>query len=112
MKKVERSTEYRVSERVVIAKGDLFKATGGPYWKSPTGEKTPLKAYGPFRFIAHTRRGVCECIEAYDKHGQFVVLHIAGRRKRIDGCLVARPYVITGKKRPQSQRLANKGRAR
>lgn len=110
--KTIRSDEYRVSQRVVLSPGDVFRATGGPYWKCATGEKVSLKARGPYRFVAHTQRGSCECIEALDKNGQHCVLHVAGRRRRIDGCLVPRPYRITGKKRPQSTRLANRRTAR
>lgn len=110
--KTIRSDSYRVSERVLLTEGDVFRASGGPYWKTASGEKVSLKARGPYRFVAHTKRGVCECIEALDKDGQHCVLHVAGRRRRIDGCLVARPYVITGKKRVQSQRLANSRKSR
>lgn len=110
--KIIRSETYRVSERVVLSPGDVFRASGGPYWKTGNGEKVSLKARGPYRFVAHTKRGTCECIEAYDKDGQHCVLHVAGRRRRIDGCLVTRPYVITGKKRPQSTRLANSRKTR
>lgn len=98
--KTVREDSYRVSERVMLTRGDRFKATGGPYWKSKDGTKTPLKSYGPYVFQSHVTRGAVEWIECLDKDGCFAVLHIAGRRKRIDGSLVARPYTITGKKRP------------
>lgn len=110
--KTIRSETYRVSERVVLSPGDVFRATGGPFWKTAAGEKIPLKARGPYRFVAHTQRGTCQCIEALDKEGNHCVLHVAGRRRRIDGSLVTRPYVITGKKRVQSQRLANSRKSR
>lgn len=110
--KTIRSETYRVSERVVLSPGDVFRAKGGPFWKTATGDKVPLNARGPFRFQAHTKRGTCECIEALDREGNFCVLHVAGRRRRIDGSLVARPYVVTGKKRPQLARLANRKKSR
>jgi hypothetical protein len=94
-----RTDSYRVSERVLISRGDKFKATGGPYWKSKDGTKVSLKSYGPYTFHSHVKRGAIEWIECLDKDGCFAVLHIAGRRRRIDGSLVARPYRVTGKKR-------------
>jgi hypothetical protein len=97
--KTVRTDSYRVSERVLISRGDRFTATGGPYWKSSDGSKLPLKSYGPYTFHAHVKRGAVEWIECLDKDGAFAVLHVAGRRKRIDGSLVARPYKIGSKKR-------------
>ena len=92
--------EYRVSERVVLRVGDTFKAKGGPYWKSPDGTKHALSAKGPFVFLKHCQQRSCEWIEARDKEGNHCILHVAGRRRRIDGSLVPRPYTVTGKKRP------------
>jgi len=107
VKKTLSTTVYRVSERVTLAYGDKFKATGGPYWKLADGTKVSLKSYGPYTFHRHCVRGSLEWIEALDKNGNFTVLHVAGRRKRVDARIVARPYRITGKKR-QSQRLDNR----
>jgi hypothetical protein len=47
-------------------------------------------------------RGAIQWIECLDKDGAFAVLHIAGKRKKIDGSLVARPYKIIGKKRKKA----------
>lgn len=102
--KVVVSYEYRVSERVVLHAGDTFRASGGPYWKSPTGEKYPLSHKGPFTFLSHHKRRNTEWIEANDKEGSHCVLHVSGRRKRIDGCLVPKPYRVIGKKRPAKKR--------
>ena len=98
-------TEYRLSERVTIKAGDRFRASGGPYWKSFDGTKHSLSAKGPFTFLLHCKRNSVEWIEARDKDGNHAVLHIAGRRKKIDGCLVPRPYTVLGKKRPLATRL-------
>lgn len=106
------SDSYRVSERVVLSPGDLFRASGGPYWKGSGGTSISLKSYGPYKFLQHCKRGAVEWIEARDKEGAFCVLHVAGRRKRIDGSLVPRPYKIIGKKRAQLQRLDNRKRGR
>lgn len=98
MKTVKEDT-YRVSQRVLITRGDRFTATGGPYWRAKDGTKVPLKSYGPYTFHSYVRRGAIEWIECLDKDNCFAVLHIAGRRRRIDGSLVARPYKIGAKKR-------------
>jgi hypothetical protein len=94
-----KTDSYRVSERVLIQRGDKFRATGGPYWKGSDGTKVSLTARGPYTFHSHVKRGAVEWIEALDRDGAFAVLHVAGRRKRIDGSLVARPYKVIGKKR-------------
>jgi hypothetical protein len=98
-KTIEYADEFRVSQRVTLKPGDLFRVKGGPYWKSATGEKLSLASKGPFRFVRHCRRGSTEWIESLDKFGAFAPLHIAGSRRRIDSRLVARPYVVVGKKR-------------
>lgn len=99
MRNIIVSESYRVSQRVVVNRGDKFKATGGPYWKLASGEKIPLTSKGPYTFHQHCQRGSTEWIECLDRNGAFAVLHLAGRRKRIDVSLVPRPYRITGKKR-------------
>jgi hypothetical protein len=105
------SDSYRVSERVSLLYGDKFRATGGPYWLTSDGEKIALKSYGPYTFHRHCKRGSIEWIEALDKNGNFSVLHIAGRRAKVDASLVPRPYRVTGKKRRQLKRLDNRERA-
>jgi len=98
--KLVKTDFYRVSDRVLITRGDRFRATGGPYWKGSDGTKVSLRSKGPYTFHAHVKKGAVEWIECLDKDGSFAVLHVAGRRRRIDGALVTRPYKIVGKKRP------------
>jgi hypothetical protein len=109
VKKPTRHSEYQVSERVVLRPGDVFRASGGPYWRSGN-EKIRLTAPGPFKFLAYVRSGAVGWIEAFDKNGCFAAIHVEGRRKRIDCSLVPRPYKVLGKKRAQSQRLDNRKR--
>ena len=97
--KTERLETYRVSERVLLVRGDVFRAKGGPLWKFDDGTKASLAAKGPFVFLAFCRRGKCEWVEAIDKLGAYAVLHIGGRRRRVSPQIVTRPYVIVGKKR-------------
>jgi len=109
--KTERLETYRVSERVLLSRGDVFRAKGGPLWKCDDGTKTPLAAKGPFVFLAFCRRGQCEWVEAIDKAGAHTVLHIAGRRRRASPQIITRPYVIVGKKRPPKKVDAKKAKA-
>lgn len=102
--KTIKSESYRVSERVVLTVGDVFRAKGGPMWKLADGTKVSLAAKGPFTFRSHCKRGTCEWLEALDKNGNFAALHLGGRRRRIDPAIVSRPYVVTGKKRKRLDR--------
>lgn len=97
--KVERLDEWRVSQRVTLRRGDRFRVSGGPYWRLPDGTKIPLSARGVVTFHAACRRGKCVWIEGTTSEGS-VVLHIEGRRRRVDPSLVARPYVIKSRLRP------------
>jgi hypothetical protein len=106
MTKTIATDEYRVSARVVLRPGDRFRAGAGPYWRGSDGEKIPVRARGPFVFVRHQARGAVEWIEAIDADGAACALHVAGRRRRIDVCLVTRPYKIKGKLREKSNRKA------
>ena len=90
---------YRVSVRVLLVRGDKFRAAGGPYWRLQDGTKVSLKSSGPYTFHSHVSRGSIEWIECLDREKNFAVLHLAGRRRRIDASLVPRPYRVTGKTR-------------
>lgn len=94
--------EYRVSERVTLEPGDLFRATGGPYYltRDEAGKrvKIPMAAKGPFRFIRLAEYRRRRWIEAYStRDGGHVVLSLSARRSVMPGLIVARPYKITGK---------------
>lgn len=99
-----RTDSYRVSERVVLRKGTRFRATGGPLFRLANGEEVKLGAKGPFTFLAHTKRGSCEVIEALDKDGAFVPMHIKGIRRKVTGEIVTKPYRIKGTVRKQPRR--------
>jgi hypothetical protein len=106
-KTTTRLEEYRVSARVNLVRGDVFRARGGPQWKCDDGTRVSLAAKGPFVFIAYCRRGSCEWIEALDKGGSWVAMHLRGRRRRVSPQVVTRPYTILGKKRKVDSRGSN-----
>lgn len=89
-----RLDSYRVSERVVLRKGTRFRATGGPLFRLASGEEVKLGAKGPFTFLSYTKRGSAEVIEALDKDGAFVPMHIKGRRRKVTAEIVTKPYRI------------------
>ena len=96
--------EYRVSARVVLQKGDTFRASGGPYYamRGDDGKKvkSSMAAKGPFRFMSYNERGRKKWIVAWSvKEGAYAVLPLT-RWKTCDlPGFVSRPYKILGKKR-------------
>lgn len=88
--------EYQISPRVTLRRGDKFRVAAGPYWRRGDGTKIPLATRGVCTFLAAVRRGKVVIIEAMTKDG-FAVLHVEGRRRRVDTSLVCRPYRIRGR---------------
>ncbi len=103
MKTIE-TYSYKVSERVTLNKGDLFRASGGPYFatRDETGKKikSSMAAKGPFKFMSYNERGRKKWIVAWSqKEGAYAVLPLT-RWKTCDlPGFVNRPYKILGKKR-------------
>jgi hypothetical protein len=97
--KTQRLDEFQVSQRVTLRRGDKFRVSGGPYWRMPDGSKVPMAVRGVVTFLAAVRRGRLVWIEVMTKDG-FSVLHIEGRRRRVDPSLVCRPYRIKNRLRP------------
>ena len=100
--------EYRVSERVVLRPGDVFRANGGPYYvmhdENGKRVKSSMAAKGPFKFRAYCERGRKKWIEAHSiKEGGYVILPLT-RWRTIDlPNFVNRPYKIIGKKREKKR---------
>jgi hypothetical protein len=86
--------EYRVSPRVVLQRGDRFRVSHGPYWRSASGKRIRMAERGVITFMRAVKRGSVVLIEARSEAG-CCVLHVAGRRRnRVDPALVCRPYRI------------------
>jgi len=97
MKRFDRLSEWQVSERVVLRRGDKFRVSGGPYYRMPDGTKASMAVRGLLTFSAALVRGNLVLIEAFDANG-FVCIHVAGRRKNAVGAsFVPRPYKVRGK---------------
>lgn len=93
--------EFRVSPRVLLRPGDTFRASAGPYWRSPEGDRVVMADRGLFKFVCRLRRGRCEFLVGHGKAG-FAVLHVAGRRRnKLMPGMVCRPYRIAAKRKVQ-----------
>jgi len=99
-----RHDEYRLSQRVTLKRGHRFRANGGPQFQLTSGEKVSLAAPGPFVFLAHWKHGGCEYIEALDRHGNFVPLHITGERRSVSSEIITRPYRLRNRLRMKGGR--------
>lgn len=103
MKTVE-SRSYRVSERVVLMPGDVFRAKGGPYYTSRNEQgkrvKINMAAKGPFVFYALFECGRKKWIYAFSQNEHSFTTLPLTRWRTIDlPNFVNRPYKITGKVR-------------
>lgn len=98
-RQVVMSEELRLGPRSVIRPGDLFRASGGPFWKDSQGKRLSMGHGGPFRFIRHCRRGAVVWVEAFDRNGAYCALNIGKKRAPLLPGYVDRPYKIKGKKR-------------
>lgn len=99
------SDEYQVSAKVILRKGDLFRAKGGPYYvtRDDAGKKTKssMAAKGPFKFVSYNERGRKKWIVAWSqKERAFTVLPLNKWRTCDLPNFVNRPYRVLGKKRP------------
>ena len=106
--------ELHVSPRVTLRAGDVFRATGGPYYRhrNEAGQwvKTAMHERGPFVFHRLAQLGRRAWIEAFAcKTRQCVVLPITARRATVPG-LVPRPYRVTGKVRERSISNGSRGK--
>lgn len=114
--------EYRVSERVVLRHGDVFRAKDGPYYLAESANggrrvRVSMAARGPFVFLRLATLRGRSWIEAMSKReGGFCALAITKRRSVAPGIIVARPYRVTGKVRGKGaaagERLKNSARLR
>lgn len=93
------TTEFRVSERVCLRPGVVFKARFGPQYRMNDGSLVDIAARGPFVFIKAHQEGDLILIEAFDRNGQHAILHIAGDRRSATPEIVTRPYEIRSTQR-------------
>lgn len=49
---------WQLSPRVTLRPGDLFRASGGPYWVGQSGQRVPMGERGVFRLAAVVVQGV------------------------------------------------------
>lgn len=96
-----KSDEYRVSDRVTLTPGTMFRATGGPYFKAKDGTNISMKSRGPYRFIRHEQKGRKEVIICFDGDNGFAVLPLSkfknNAHRMMSKNYVNRPYKVTGR---------------
>lgn len=103
---METLLELKISPRVTLRPGDSFRVSGGPYWRTSSGEKIPLAVRGTCRLVAICRERSRTYLVVNAKDG-IAVLHIEGRRRnRLMPELVCRPYKIRGKIRGRNNAIA------
>lgn len=85
--------EYQVSPRVVLHKGDTFRASKGPYYKGPDGKRVSLAVRGVLTFDCLIVRGRQQYIGCWSREG-YEVIHVAGKRPSILPSIKNRPYSI------------------
>lgn len=74
---------FPISSQTELRVGDIFRATGGPYYRSPaTGKRISLADRGVFRLIRICRRGACVWLDAIElRNERFVALQVSKRRR-------------------------------
>lgn len=105
-----RHLEYRLSERVVLNRGDRIRVSAGPYFDMPNTAghvtRTKMAERGVMTFLAYCELGNTRWIEAYGKSG-FAALRISsddGGGSALMPGFVRRPYKIA-KLRPRKSRV-------
>ena len=98
--------EYRCGETATLRKGDLFRASRGPYYVLANGKQEPMAETGLFKFLAYlpgdrcllavpansresplcrALRGAEEGLDENPGHGRAAVRNSAGARRRATG---------------------------
>jgi hypothetical protein len=98
--------QYQYGPRSVLAPGDRFRVSGGPFYVTDDGRKIPLADRGVFVFRRYCVQGAARWIEAGRADGGHAVLWVGkpGRSPTVPN-LRRRPYRIRGKVTdPQSRR--------
>jgi hypothetical protein len=84
---------YQLSPRIVLAPGDSFRVTGGPYYRLADGRRVPMAARGTFRLVEVVRERSRVYLLGYGREG-WALIHVEGRRRPAVPGLVARPYRV------------------
>lgn len=95
--KTEHRDLYKVSDKVVLAPGTRFRASGGPYYELKNADgstsRIRMRDSGPFTFIEYQERGVRRNIVAWSPDGGFTVLNVGKTYRNPDlPSLVRAPY--------------------
>jgi len=89
---MQRTNEYRMSERRLLKPGVRFTAGDGPVFILKDGSTMSIAARGPFQFEAYVQADGYDFIEARDRDGCSAVLHLSGQRQTASPEIIGRPY--------------------
>lgn len=101
---IQRTTEYRLSERRLLKPGVRFTAGDGPIFVLKDGRTISLKAPGPYEFVSYVQADGYDFIEARDRDGCSAVLHLSGQRQTASPEIIGRPYRLQKVFRKQQPR--------
>lgn len=95
---MQRHTEYKVTDRLTLRRGDFFRVGGGPWYTSKkNGKRRSMAVRGVVQFMYYVESDKGNYIEAYSaREGSFVVLSLTYRADLGDGFVVSDPYFIRG----------------
>jgi hypothetical protein len=96
---------YQLSARIVLAPGDVFRVTGGPYYRLADGRRVPMAARGVYRLVEVVRERTRVYLLGYGREG-WALIHVEGRRRSAVPGLVARPYRVRRVKTTAARRPA------
>lgn len=73
---------YRVSERVLLVRGDVFRARGGPVYVLGSGERIPLGTHGLYEFVEACIQGRSAWLLAKKLQGGSIEWIYVGPKRR------------------------------
>jgi hypothetical protein len=98
------STKWHCEESVVLGpkttlrRGDLFRASGGPYYVTRGGETIYMGDRGIYRFVGVVVQGVRRWIQGQTNDGAMRLVYIGPRRRSTRTGVVYVPHKITRKR--------------
>jgi hypothetical protein len=113
MRKIESSCAFVQQKPLVkLFPGDVFRVSGGPFYKAISGNVCCMGSSGEFRFVAFYKQGANQWLEAVPLFGGPVERIYVGRRRKsptVSG-LILSPHRIT--KRRSSSTVAKRKRVK
>jgi hypothetical protein len=99
---------------VTLVSGDVFKARGGPYYRTAQGAKIDMGAAGTYKFHQLCRQGARLWIEAWPLGGGALERIYVGKKRhsKIVGELILAPHRISKMRTSTVEKVTGKARRR